>query len=67
MNDPRDDPRGLIPSSTEGDILKTTGGVAAWGPLVLPTPDLPLVAVVNGVPGLVFDNAGHIVYTKGTS
>lgn len=30
MNDPRDDPRGLIPSSTEGDILKTTGGVAAW-------------------------------------
>ena len=32
MADHRLNPRGIKPSTTDGDSLQTIGGVAAWGP-----------------------------------
>jgi len=58
-------PRGIKPSSTNGDVLTTASGQATWAPPVVPaTPD-PIVTVVDGIPGLVFDNDGEILYVEG--
>jgi hypothetical protein len=64
MADPRLDPRGLTPGD-EGDVMQTVDGVAAWGAFVLPTAPTALVTVINGSPGLVFDNNGQQVFTEG--
>lgn len=66
MADFRLDPRGLRPGD-EADVVQTIGGVAVWAPLALPTINTPLVTVINGSPGLVFDADGRQVYTEGAS
>jgi hypothetical protein len=60
--DHRLDPSGVKPSTSNGDVLTTASGVAAWA---APVPPIPLVTVVDGIPGLVFDNDGSIVYLEG--
>lgn len=64
MAEIRPDPGVLYPGD-EGDILQTINGVADWAPLAVPTINTPLVTVINGSPGLVFDNNGQQVYTEG--
>lgn len=66
MADKRLDPRGIKPSTTDGDVLTTAGGIAAWGPPVLPAAPSPMVSIdENGFPGLIFDEDGNIVCTEG--
>lgn len=64
MADQRIDPRGIRPDGGEGDTAQIVGGIVQFAPAVVLT---PLVALVNGVPGLVFDANGQLVYTKGAS
>lgn len=87
MSDGRLNPRGVKPSSTNGDVLTTTGGVAAWGvppasgvqtvtagtyikvdatdpAHIIVTAMVPLTTTVGGVPQLVFDDDGHLIYTE---
>jgi hypothetical protein len=67
VTDHRLDPRGIKPSTTEGDVLQTVGGVAVWAAFALPVAPTPLITVINGAPGFVFDADGQQVYTEGAS
>lgn len=63
--DPRIDPSGVKPSTTNGDVLQTLAGVAQWGPAA--SGESFVVTVVNGVPGLVFDNDAQLVHVGAAS
>lgn len=61
MSDPRFDPRGIRPDGDEGDVAQIVDGVVTFAPITpVATPE-PIVTVVGGVPGLLFDNDGRIV------
>lgn len=66
MAEYRLDPHGVRPGD-EADVMQTVDGVATWAPLAVPTINTPLVTVINGSPGLVFDADGRQVYTEGSS
>jgi hypothetical protein len=57
------DPGNLQPSDTDGDILKTIDGMAAWGPGINSLNSV-IVTIVNGVPMLMFDADSSPVTTE---
>lgn len=56
-------PRAIKPSDTDGDILQTIDGVAAWGP-GSDALNSVIVTVTNGVPMLMFDADSTPVTTE---
>lgn len=62
-DDHRLDPRGVKPSTTDGDVLITEAGVTAWGPAPAAI-DAVIVSVTSGVPHLVFDADSSPVTTE---
>lgn len=57
MPDRRLDPRGIRPSTTNGDRLVTAGGIVVWESATSAL-NLLVVSVTNGVPFTVYDADG---------
>lgn len=55
--DERLNPKGIKPSTTNGDVMTTTAGVAGWAPAPIGVEDV-VISVTNGVPYLMFDADG---------
>lgn len=54
--------------AVDGDALLYDADLDEYAPgPVATTAGAPLVTVVDGTPGLVFDNDGSLVYTEGAS